>query len=262
MAPRKPEEVSALVTDATVIAGTHSGLLSAAGEATLAADGGAAQLPATALQRGDSIDRYLILARLGEGGMGLVYAAHDPELDRKVAIKLLRGDPTDSGARDRLLREAQAMARLSHPNVITVHDVGTARGHVFVAMEYVEGGTLGTWLEEQERGWRAVLDVFLAAGRGLAAAHEAGLVHRDFKPDNVLLERDGRVRVADFGLARYGLGAAPTHPPAPAEAPTDMTRTGVSLNTKLTITGATVGTPAYMAPEQLGGVDVDARADQ
>ncbi len=138
--------------------------------------------------------------------MGEVYAAYDPELNRKLAVKLLRargGDPaTDVNRRTRLQREAQAIARLSHPNVVVVHDVGTFRDSVFIAMEFIEGDTLGAWLAEQPRGWREVLDVFLAAGRGLVAAHGAGLVHRDFKPDNVMITKDGQVRVMDFGLAR------------------------------------------------------------
>src|SRR5579884_3461145 len=137
------------------------------------------------LARGASIGRYVVLGLLGRGGMGEVYAAFDPDLDRKIAVKLLRarGANTADG-RTRLLREAQAIARLSHPNVVVVFDVGTFRDSVFIAMEFVEGNTLGYWLEAAPRRWREVLDVFLAAGRGLAAAHAAGLVHRDFKPDN------------------------------------------------------------------------------
>ncbi len=153
------------------------------------------------------LGRYVVTEKLGGGGMGVVYAAHDPELNRKIAIKLmlppvLSNPASASEGRARLLREAQAMARLSHPNVIAVHDVGTFGEQVFIAMEYVEGTTLGEWLSAKKRSWREIVSTFAQAGRGLAAAHEAGIVHRDFKPDNVLVGNDGRVRVLDFGLAR------------------------------------------------------------
>src|SRR5690606_23114766 len=135
----------------------------------------------------------------GAGAMGVVYAAYDPELDRKVALKLLH--PRGHGSLDsrlRLMREAKALARLSHPNVVAVHDVGTYAERVFLAMEFVDGQTLGAWLKERPRPWEEVVAVMRRAGEGLAAAHVAGLVHRDFKPDNVLIARDGRVRVLDF----------------------------------------------------------------
>ncbi len=168
------------------------------------------------LARGACVDRYVIVGELGAGGMGVVYKAFDPELGRPIALKLLNTLGGTSGAlRDRLVREAQALARLSHPNVIAVHDVGTFGSDVFIAMEFVEGQTLRAWLKEKPRRQREILDVFLAAGQGLAAAHRAGLVHRDFKPDNVIVGArpqsanasgvelgDGRVRVLDFGLAR------------------------------------------------------------
>jgi serine/threonine protein kinase/tetratricopeptide (TPR) repeat protein len=156
------------------------------------------------LERGASIDRYIIVETLGAGGMGVVYRAFDPELSRPVALKLLHGD-NGGLARDRLLREAQALARLQHPNVIAIHDVGTFGGDVFIAMEFVEGKTLRKWSAEKPRPLADVLEQFLAAGEGLAAAHRAGLVHRDFKPDNVIVGDDGRVRVLDFGLARAQL---------------------------------------------------------
>src|SRR6478735_6080524 len=158
------------------------------------------------LAKGATIGRYVVLGLLGRGGMGEVYAAYDPELDRKIAVKLLRarggGAESDADGRTRLLREAQAIARLSHPNVVVVYDVGTFRESVFIAMEFVEGNTLGYWLLAETRRWREVLEVYQAAGRGLVAAHAAGLVHRDFKPDNVMLTKSGQVRVMDFGLAR------------------------------------------------------------
>jgi tetratricopeptide (TPR) repeat protein len=198
-----------------------------------------------ALARGAAVGRYLVLDRIGAGGMGVVYAAYDPELDRRVALKLLRPDRfTGEVDRLRLLREAQALARLADPNVVAVYDAGTFGDRVFVAMELVEGETLRQWLGAGSRSWREILDRFLPAGRGLAAAHAAGLVHRDFKPENVLLGRDGRVRVVDFGLAE----AAP--------------EPGGELATPLAECGLVLGTPAYMAPEQIRGLAADARSDQ
>ncbi len=203
-------------------------------------------------RRGDAIDRFTVLETLGMGGMGVVVSAYDVTLDRKVAIKVLRPDrlavdPVESGAR--LRREAQAMSRLMHPNVITVHEVGTIGDQVFVAMELVEGGTLTSWLATARRTWREVVNMFVRAGRGLAAAHRAGLVHRDFKPDNVLVGADGEVRVTDFGLA-----CVSTESPSTSSA-------GI-LDAQLTRTGAVMGTPAYMSPEQYRGDPVDARSDQ
>src|SRR5205814_9819642 len=156
------------------------------------------------------VGRYIVLNLVGRGGMGDVHAAYDPRLDRKVALKLLRGTrgdgPTVAAAQERLLREAQATARLSHHNVVVVHDAGTFEqdgggSRVYLAMELVQGRTLSAWLAEERRSWRQIRDLFLAAGEGLQAAHEAGLVHRDFKPQNVMVGRDGTVRVMDFGLA-------------------------------------------------------------
>jgi tetratricopeptide (TPR) repeat protein len=213
------------------------------------------------------LGRYFVLDLLGRGGMGAVYSAYDPELDRKVAIKLIlaRADPSDSSTsadQQRLLREAQAIAQLSHPNVLTVYDVGTHRGRVFVTMEFVDGGTLREWADAGPHPWREVLARYLPAGQGLAAAHRAGLVHRDFKPANVLIGSDGRLRVADFGLARRMV--AGDEPIARPREITNSTSSPTidSLAAKLTQTGARVGTPAYMAPEQYAGEDVDARADQ
>jgi serine/threonine protein kinase/tetratricopeptide (TPR) repeat protein len=158
------------------------------------------------LARGATIGRFVVLGLVGRGGMGEVYAAYDPELDRKVAVKLLRVKPgagvSQAEGRARTLREAQAIARLSHPNVVVVYDVGTFQDKVFIAMEFVEGNTVTYWVESQARSWQDVLKVFMSAGRGLAAAHEKGLVHRDFKPDNVMVGKDQQVRVMDFGLAR------------------------------------------------------------
>lgn len=220
-----------------------------------------ARVPSGGLERGTSIGRYIVLDRIGEGGMGIVYAAHDPELERKVALKLLRPDRTGAAAeqhRIRLQREAQAIARLSHPNVVAVYDAGSLGNQVFVAMEFVEGRTLRQWLAEGRRSWREIVEVFTAAGRGLAAAHAAGLVHRDFKPDNVLLGHDGRVRVVDFGLARP-VGDTESEAVAAEEA---SSGSGGLLDTPLTEWGVALGTPAYMAPEQLRGQGADARSDQ
>ena len=186
------------------------------------------------LARGTVVDRFVVLDLLGRGGMGVVYMAYDPELDRKVALKLLHpSERNSSDPRAQLLAEAQVMARISHANVIAIYDVGTYREQVFAAMELVEGTTLRRWIAER-RTWREVVDVFLLAGEGLAAAHAAGVVHRDFKPENVLLGGDGRVKVSDFGLAAD---------PSPT-------------------TGHIAGTPGYLAVEGFRPGGVDARGDQ
>ncbi|MEM6991305.1 MAG: serine/threonine-protein kinase [Myxococcota bacterium] len=307
-----------------------------AGERSLA--GGSAR----EVRRGETIGRYVVLSRLGAGGMGVVYAAYDPDLDRKVALKLLHRHQRgiESPASQRLLREAQAMAKLDHPNVITVHDVGTFDGTIFVAMEFVDGVTLRAWLQRTSSA-AVVLDALLQAGRGLAAAHARGLVHRDFKPDNVMVADDGRVRVMDFGLVRStedaddpaplasqeGPTGASLEPEAdldpahgaddamarvrarmaeagklrdvgtedtldpngelPSDRPSDLpgdlelgnsgadalavasTESPTSplsgrsrVGSDLTRTGALLGTPAYMSPEQIHGEPVDARSDQ
>ena len=210
------------------------------------------------LGNGTQVGRYVIVNTLGAGGMGVVYAAFDPELDRKVAIKFLQARPggSETGGQTWLIREAQAMARLAHPNVVAIYDVGAISGdRVFLAMELVDGVTLREWLE-QPRRWREVLAVMRAAGAGLAAAHAAGLVHRDFKPDNVLVGTDGRTRVMDFGLARL-------EGDVPATRESDLSIEARSpLSERLTVTGAVLGTPAYMAPEIYRGQGTDARADQ
>jgi tetratricopeptide (TPR) repeat protein len=214
-----------------------------------------------ALERGQAIGRFVILGKLGSGGMGEVYAAYDPDLDRKIAVKVMREKlaGADGGA-PLLLREAQAAAKLQHPNVVVVYEIGTFFDRLFIAMELVEGQTADDWIASHRPSWREVLDVFIAAGRGLAAAHAASLVHRDFKPENVMITHDGQVRVMDFGLARSVGAAADPEAPAP-----DLTSTPsmAYLDANLTRTGAHVGTPAYMAPEQfLPGEPVDARTDQ
>ena len=195
--------------------------------------------------------RYVVLGQIGAGSMGIVLVAHDPALDRKVALKVLRPRDDRSASVDaaRINLEAQAMARLAHPNVVTVFDVDHIGEQAFVAMELVEGSTLRGWLQERRRAWRDIVAMFIAAGRGLAAAHAAGLVHRDFKPDNVLIGSDGRPRVSDFGLVVEASGEAPVLEPAPD---------GVDVTTR----GTAAGTPAYMSPEQWSGRALDARSDQ
>ncbi|MFV8749609.1 WD40 repeat domain-containing serine/threonine protein kinase [Nannocystaceae bacterium ST9] len=211
------------------------------------------------------IGRFTIVRELGAGGMGVVYVAYDEQLDRRIAVKLLRGSDTDVEAKLRLQREAQAMARLSHPNVVTVHEVGTFHDQVFVAMEFIDGQDLRDWLAAERRDWRAIVAIFSRAGEGLAAAHDAGIVHRDFKPDNVLVGKDGRVRVADFGLA-YAFDAVVAE--NSTASPTESTKVTLDeessgrLDVSLTKTGAVMGTPAYMAPEQFEGARTDARSDQ
>jgi len=193
------------------------------------------------LATGRMIDRYIIVDVIGAGGMGVVYSAYDPRLDRKIAVKVLRADRSGD---HRLLAEATTLARLRHPNVVTVYDAGTFEDQVFIAMELVEGTTLREWLAARPRDWRDIVRVFVQAGRGLLAAHAAGIVHRDFKPDNVLVSERGpasammigdeRAQVADFGLARSGESGA----------------------------AEIAGTPAYMSPEQRAGGVITAKSDQ
>ena len=250
MTPDPASEPGLADADATLAGTRTDGVAPQASVRDSHGPGGGSMRP---LARGETVGRYVVLERIGAGGMGIVYAAYDPDLDRRVALKLLHGERSGSsgtGGAARLLREGQAMARLSHPNVISVHDVGTHDGHVFVAMEYVDGVTLAAW-QQEPRSWREVLHVYLQAGRGIAAAHDAGLVHRDFKPANVLVGKDGRVRVLDFGLARQLARRDASEPKRRAEIADSM---GTTLDHDLTRTGAVLGTPAYMSPEQhLGG---------
>ena len=222
---------------------------------------------------GRRIGRFAVLRELGRGVMGQVYLGYDEQLDRKVAIKLLRVATPSESASLRLLREAQALAKLSHPNVVQIHEVGTEAGAVYLAMEYVDGATLAAWAKT-EPDWRARVEMLIQAGRGMAAAHAVGLVHRDFKPDNVLVGRDRRVRVLDFGLVRSdevahadpeGYEVTASRPILRPAGELEAMPNGTPfspLNTGLTAHGTVLGTPPYMAPEQHEGRTCDAAADQ
>src|SRR5262245_59884870 len=210
--------------------------------------------------RGTSVgDRYLVLDELGRGGMAVVYRAYDPELDRRIALKLIHQRDPEARASQRLLREAQALAQLSHPNVVAVYDVGTYGSSVFMAMELVEGTTLRRWLRKAARTPNEILDVFLTAGEGLAAAHRAGTIHRDFKPENVLIGTDGRVRVADFGLARSLAPGASAEvadagsEPAPATVEGDLAEAGAE--SKVAATVSDMGADDAGEPDDAGGPD-------
>jgi serine/threonine protein kinase len=203
------------------------------------------------LHKGDRIARYIVMRQLGHGGMGIVYGAIDPELGRRVAIKLVRSTAGQHyGAR--LRREALALARLDHPNIVSIYDIGVTRRGTFVAMEYVRGLSVRKWLRESPRPWQEILRVFVEAGRGLAAAHAAGLVHRDFKPSNVMITREGRAKVLDFGLARG----------TPSDDPWLCSGAESLLCRRMTKADTIVGTTGYMSPEQLLGSEVGPLSDQ
>ena len=205
---------------------------------------------------GSRVGRYLVLEEIGRGGMGVVLAAYDPRLDRKVAIKVIRTARDQERDRERVVREAQAMAQVRSPHVVAVHDAGELDERVFITMEFVAGTTLRSLLDDPPAPWREVVRMYVDAARGLQAAHEAGLVHRDFKPENVLVDESGRVAVSDFGLARLADDAKDQRN---RSADPKLVST---LDTELTKTGELLGTPAYMAPEQWAGLPGDARSDQ
>ena len=213
----------------------------------------------------EQVGRYRIVRRLGAGGMSLVYVAHDDELDREVAIKLLQGGFAEvPGWRRRLRREALAMAKLSHVNIAHVYEVGEHEGRPFLAMELVRGPTLGQWMRERDRSVPEIIAMYIQAGRGLAAAHDAGLVHRDFKPDNVLVDKAGWARVLDFGLVttpgERRAASGESRPPR-FESPRGVPLSD-DLSNESTRPGTVVGTPTYMPPEQMRGEEIDTRADQ
>jgi len=244
---------------ATLITGNTSGPPGQDGSFTLGETLPSAGPQGETVGSGSRIGRFVIGKQLGVGGMGVVYAAEDPELGRQVAVKLLRGAVArDSAvAAKRIMREARLAARVAHPNLVSIYEVGQHDGRVFIAMELVAGSSLTAWLRERPRSPKEILAVFVDAGRGLAAAHAAGVVHRDFKPDNVLVGKDGRARVTDFGLARRGAddGTSSTSEDERARA----RRTSLS---ELSNAAAILGTPAYMAPEQHSGANTDPRTDQ
>jgi len=224
--------------------------------------------PIEALTKGDALGRYLILEQLGAGAMGVVYAAYDPELDRKIAIKVLRpqeGKGDRARRQERLVREAKAMAKLSHPNVGAIYDVGVHGDQVFLAMEFLSGGTLRDWVTAKKHPWREVVRMFIEVGKGLAGAHAEGLIHRDFKPDNVLLDKNGVPKVVDFGLVRLTrdtLEQSSVDLTATAEEEEAALPVAETALAALTRTGALTGTPAYMASEQFLGKAIDERSDQ
>lgn len=215
------------------------------------------------LPTGKRVDRYRIRYVLGTGGMGVVYAAKDPRLERVIALKLI-GRPRKSQTsaarhRARLAREARMLARINHPNVVEIFDVGIHDEQLWIAMQMVRGDTLHQWVSRSRPPWTRILDAFLDAGRGLDAAHCAGIIHRDFKPENVLVDEEGRAKVMDFGLAR---ASVPDEDFDPCDHGASTTLESLPLDARITETGTVMGTPAYMSPEQMAGLEVDARSDQ
>jgi eukaryotic-like serine/threonine-protein kinase len=214
----------------------------------------------------ERVDRFRVVRKLGAGGMGMVYEAWDEKLQRRVALKFLRSEAGRESSERRFLREAQGLARISHPNVVPVYDVGRWEGRVWIAMEYVAGRTLGAWAAEAPREPAEIVRHWIAAGRGLAAIHAAGLIHRDIKPDNVLLGDDGRVRIVDFGLVKAADtldGESSSSGPRNSESSVHSIGPETSsLDENLTVVHGFVGTPSYAAPEHWERRWVDARSDQ
>jgi len=210
------------------------------------------------LSPGDRFDRYLVEELLGEGGMAQVYRAYDPRLNRRVALKVLRLDSSrepesTADASSRVLREARAAAALDHPNAVSVFDVGEADGQLFISMELVVGKSLRAYVNDVTVRWETKVRWMVDAARALGAAHDRGLVHRDVKPENVMVRNDGVVKVLDFGIAKRI--RVDLHPTATLE---DQRTQSITQSMQGTI----VGTPWYLSPEQLRGEPVDGRADQ
>lgn len=215
-------------------------------------------MPAPALGRGATLGPYVVLGGLGAGGMGVVYRAYDPRLDRAVALKLWRHARHER--QQKLLEEAKTLARVVHPNVVAVYDVGVHDGSVYVAMELVEGTDARTWLEQAPRTRRDILRAFLGAGRGLAAAHRAGVIHRDFKPANMIVDAEGSAQVVDFGLARTGQSSGSGE--SGSSDGDELNTEGETVENPQVMASSIAGTPAYMPPEQWTGGAYDARVDQ
>ena len=205
------------------------------------------------------VGRFTLIREIGSGGMGSVFLAYDEQLDRRVALKILSQAPAGiHKKRARTLREARAAGRVSHPNIIAVYEVGEVEGNIYIAMEYVEGTTLLQWQTQSSRSWGEIVAMYLQAGEALLAAHAAGVVHRDFKPDNVLVGRDERPRVVDFGLARVDL-SEDSEESEPSREPPER---DLSASPRLTLPGIIAGTPGYMSPEQYQGGDISGSSDQ
>jgi serine/threonine protein kinase len=241
----------------TTISATLAGNAGVPHEAT---SPGAPDFVEPAAAHAKRVGKFILLRQLGEGGMGVVYSAYDTELDREVALKFLHSG-ADEARHLRLQREARAMAKLSHPNVVQVFEVGTHEGQVYIVMEHIHGETLKRWLSngEQTRTLNEKLDVLIQVASGLSCAHEAGLIHRDIKPDNIMVGKDGRVRVLDFGLVRDGDSSGPVG--AAQELNSETTTLGDS-QAPLTREGSVLGTPAYMSPEQIDQQPLEPTSDQ
>jgi serine/threonine protein kinase len=200
------------------------------------------------LPAGTRLGTYEIVALLGEGGMGAVYRAKDTRLNRTVAVKLLSAGLADEAARHRFQREAQMASSLNHPHILTVHDAGDFDGRQYLVTEFVDGGTVRDWALARPRTWREIVELLTGVADGLAAAHAAGILHRDIKPRNILVSTTGYAKLADFGLAKLEVRRSPE----------EETRT---IDQDITGPGFLVGTIGYMSPEQTAGQRLDARSD-
>src|SRR5262245_26832593 len=200
------------------------------------------------LASGTVVASYRIESPLGEGGMGIVYRAHDTKLNRPVAIKFLSDRVADASGRRRFQREAQMASSLNHPHILTVHDVGEFEERQYLVTEFIEGGTLNDWILQEKRTWRQIVELLTGVADGLAAAPGAWILHGDIKPTNIFVGRNGYAKLADFGLAKLA-----AHQPS-----SDGTITSTADETRV---GVIIGTIAYMSPEQASGRSLDARSD-